>query len=195
MNSITAIFIGRSGSGKGTQAKLLREYLSKETPEIEVLYNETGKLFREFITGDKYTNHLVDEILEKSGRGPDFLAISLWGNNLVYNMKENMHLLIDGTPRSLMEAKILDGALSFYKRHAFVLNIEISREEAIRRLKARGREDDKKIEDIENRLNWFDQDVAPAIDHYKENKNYTYLEINGEQDVDSVHKDILSKLK
>ena len=42
------IFMGRSGCGKGTQAKLLMEYLKKIDPARDIFYLETGAGVREF---------------------------------------------------------------------------------------------------------------------------------------------------
>lgn len=194
MNKKTVIFIGRSGSGKGTQAKLLIEYIESNFPNEATFYNETGALFREFVEEKNYSNILAKEILDEGGREPDFLAIYLWSKCLLKNLKGDEHLIIDGTPRSLKEAEILDTALSFYGRNTDILNVVIGKEEAIKRLQKRARADDIELSDIEKRLAWFDADVTPAIEYYKTNGSYNYIEIEGEQDVGGVHKDIISKL-
>lgn len=190
----TVIFIGRSGSGKGTQAQLLVEYLQKNRSSEPVFYSETGKFFREFITGDGYSHHLVKDILDKGGRAPDFLAIHLWSHAFVENLTGNEHLIIDGTPRSLREAEVLDAAISFYERRADVLHVDVKKDEAIKRLQLRGRADDKNISDIERRLAWFEEDVAPAIEYYKRNSNYDYHDIDGERSVKEIHQDIVGRL-
>lgn len=55
MTPQTFIFFGPSGSGKGTQARLLIEYLEKKDPERKTVYIETGRRFRDFITEASYT--------------------------------------------------------------------------------------------------------------------------------------------
>ena len=47
--------MGRSGCGKGTQVKLLQEYIKKIDPDREILYIQTGSVIREFIKGENYT--------------------------------------------------------------------------------------------------------------------------------------------
>ena len=49
MTPKTYIMIGRSGSGKGTQTKLLKEYIKKQDPETEILHVESGDEFRDFL--------------------------------------------------------------------------------------------------------------------------------------------------
>jgi adenylate kinase family enzyme len=58
----------------------------------------------------------------------------------------------------------------------------------------RGRVDDKNEEQVNGRLAWFDRDVLPVIEYFRENDRYTLLEINGEQTIEEVHREILEKL-
>ena len=84
--------------------------------------------------------------------------------------------------------------LKWLKRidHTKVFLIDISREEACKRLIARGRSDDHE-EAINERLDWFDEIVMPAITFF--NKKGLLIEINGEQEIQKIHEDIMSKLK
>lgn len=196
MNLQTFIVIGRSGAGKGTQAKLLRDYIQeKDTEKRNVLYVETGEMFREFIKGESFSSKLSQEIYKKGARQPDFLAVWNWVRILVDHMTEQDHLIFDGTPRSRQEATILDSALKFYKREKMVvIYISVGRDWSKQHLHARGRIDDKTTEEIENRLNWFDTDVMPAVEYYNLDPEYDFLEINGEQSIEKVHHDILTAL-
>jgi adenylate kinase family enzyme len=53
--------------------------------------------------------------------------------------------------------------------------------------------DDKTIEKIDKRLNWFDQDTWPAIEYFKTNPLYRFIEVNGEQSIEEVHADIANR--
>ncbi|OIO33199.1 MAG: hypothetical protein COZ49_00495 [Candidatus Yonathbacteria bacterium CG_4_10_14_3_um_filter_47_65] len=195
MGHKTFIFIGTSGCGKGTQAKLLRAYLEKNDHGIEIFYLQTGSHFREFIKGDTYTQKLANEIMEDGEREPDFLAVWIWSEAFIKNIENKEHFIIDGTPRSLNEAVVLDTAIRFYKRgKPYVVFINTSREWARERLRGRGRADDKEESDVENRLNFFETDVMPAVEYYRQNPDYIFLEINGEQSIEDVHHDIAAKL-
>ena len=79
----TFIFFGRSGSGKGTQVRLLIDYLKKEDPTREALYLETGQQIREFSEKKGYTNTLIQSVLEEGELLPGFLPIWMWTNFLV----------------------------------------------------------------------------------------------------------------
>ena len=127
---------------------------------------------------------------------PPFLAIHIWSHLMIEQMDEQKHLIIDGTPRKLEEAMVLDGALQFYKRkNIYILHVNVSRKWSIDRLVGRGRADDKSINEINKRLDWFDTDVIPAIDYLKQNPIYNYVDINGEQTIEEVHKEIIQKIQ
>jgi len=195
MNLKTFIFIGRSGCGKGTQAKLLIEYLEKIHTADKIFYLQTGQHFRDFVAKDGFANKMANEIAQEGGRQPDFLAVWIWSNSFLENVKNKEHLVIDGTPRSLNEARILDTAIKFYKRKKpVVIYMEVSRQWSEERLLARGRADDLEIEDIRKRLDWFEDDVMPAVEFYRNNSDYNLLDINGEQTIEEVHNEIMEKV-
>jgi adenylate kinase len=193
----TFILMGRSGSGKGTQAKLLEAYIKKEDAEKHpFFYVETGARFRHFIEGDKWSNKLAAEFYRDGKRQPDFLAIWVWAHVLLENMTGREHLIIDGTPRSVEEAYVLDTAMKFYQRvKPWVIHINVSRAWCMEKLLARSRIDDKTPEDINKRLDWFDRDVAPAFPFFRDNEGYHFLEVNGEQTIEKVHQDIIDAVK
>ena len=191
----TLIFIGRSGCGKGTQAKLVDEYLKKKDPEHPLYHLETGSRFRNFISHEGYTNKLARVIMDQGRRQPDFLAVWMWANHFIENLDETKHLIIDGTPRSLNEAHILDGGLSFYGRvKPHVVHLNVSREWSEARLMARGRADDNHA-DIKERLDWYTKDVEPAVEYYRTNPTYNFIEINGEQPIEVIHEELMKQLK
>ncbi|MBX4216073.1 nucleoside monophosphate kinase [Candidatus Parcubacteria bacterium] len=194
MDLQTIIFIGRSGCGKGTQAKLLGEYLKAKDAAHPVRYLETGDKFREFIAKDGYSSRLSRAILERSDLQPPFLAIHFWSDWFVDNLTGGEHLIVDGTPRYLDEARALTGAMQFYARTPIVLHLDVPREFSEKHLRERGRADDKRAGDIEKRLAWFETSVVPAIEYIKQEPTYRYVRINGDQPIEKVHAEILSAL-
>jgi len=193
------IFIGRSGCGKGTQAKLLTDYLhqreTRQGSNRKVLYLETGQRFRDFINQGSYSSSLSRAVMEKSERQPSFLAIWTWADILVNALTGDEVLLFDGTPRSLVEAEALDTALTFYGfTKKYVVHLDVARDWSANNLLARGRKDDT-VNDINKRLDWFDRDVTPAINYYRDHADYQLLEINGQRGIDEVSADILAHLE
>ncbi len=195
MNLQTIIFIGRSGSGKGVQSELMKKFLNEKTPETPIFYLETGAHFRKYIKESGYTWDRARVVNEVGGRQPDFLATWIWSQIFIETLTGNEHLICDGTPRSLGEAKMLDTALPFYERkNPVVVFLDVSREWAEEHLRGRGRADDIKPEVVAKRLAWYEDDVLPAVNHYRENKAYRFLQINGDQTPEQVHSDIVNSL-
>ena len=191
----TVIFYGRSGAGKGTQAKMLIDHLEKTDPDHKVLYIETGQKFREFISNGNFTGEKVASVLKEGGLLPEFLPIWVWTDFLIKNYTNNEHLVLDGLSRRISEAPVLDGALKFYLReHPVVIHVNVSREVAKAHLLGRGRADDKE-EDIDRRLDWYDTNVVPTLEYFKDHPHYRFADINGEQPIEKVHADILQFLK
>lgn len=193
MQPQTFIFFGPSGSGKGTQAKLLQEVLKQKDSERKILYIETGQKFRELAEGDSLTANEIKNVLEKGGLMPVFLPIHIWTEYLVNNVKGDEHIFFDGVSRRLVEANVLDSALKFYKRESLtVISIECSDEWAIKLMKGRGRADDTE-EEMKKRLAWYKENTVPAIEYFKNDPDYKFISINGEQTIEEVHQEIMEK--
>jgi len=192
----TFIFIGRSGCGKGTQADLLSTYIREvDSQKRDIFYMEIGKKFREYLNEDTYTTALSKEVYKKGDLQPDFLAIHIWSHSIIADYNGLDHMIVDGIPRSLIQANVFETAMNFYnKKEVIAINLDVSEEWSRARLAARGRADDKDPNEIENRLAWFKRDVIPAIDYFRENNRYRVLDIHGEQSIEEVHKEIISKI-
>lgn len=214
---ITLILLGRSGSGKGTQAILLEKHFR------HLRYISTGDLFRALLKNEKHvTAKRVKQIVNGGGLPPHWLASYLWTREIIERVKPHEGVIFDGAPRRLPEARLLDEILAWYGRVGIPLFIDISRKEAFDRLSKRRickkcakiipyvekfkkltvcdrcggelrtrRDDDPKS--IWRRLQWFDESVMPVIRYYKKAKRLKV--INGEQSIEDVCKDILKVLK
>lgn len=191
----TFIFYGVSGSGKGTQAELLQSYLEKNDTERGALYLSTGKQFRDVSGGDLYTHKRVKEVLDNGGLLPAFLPVWVWTDWFIKNFDGSQHLILDGLARREIEAPVLSDALSFYGfKNPYIIFLNISRGEATRRLKERGRSDDTD-EDIARRLDWFESDVMVAMTFLKNISGFQFLDIDGERSELEIHEDIVSRIQ
>lgn len=190
------IFIGPSGSGKGTQLDLLEEYLKKQDHR-ELLRYEAGATLREFAKdGGTFLAGLVDETI--NGKGallPRFVMIWNWGRRIALELKEDMNFIIEGSPRKIDEKHMMDGALEYtgYK-HIYVIYLDVSDEVLVKRLLDRGRIDDQE-EKIRRRVGWFREEVSETVEEFKKDERYKFIEINGEQTVEEVHKEIIEKIE
>jgi adenylate kinase family enzyme len=189
--------IGRSGSGKGTQTKLLKQYIKKQDPKTEILHIESGDEFRDFLRRDAYTSKLAKGVNTEGKLQPAFLAVWVWADSLIKYLDDKKHLILDGTPRKLSEALVLNEALSFYGREGInVIYVNVSTDWVTERLMNRksDRTDDTR-EGIKKRQSWFETETMPAVEFYKNNSQYNFLEINGEQTIEEVHNEIMENLE
>lgn len=189
------IFIGRSGCGKGTQAKLFMEDFTKKRVGETFYHLESGEHFREFIKGKSFSSELSKKVMEDGKLQPEFLAVWAWSHLMVENLKKGDHLVLDGTPRKLREAHILETAFDYYGiGEVYVIHLDITKEETKKRLALRGRLDDINSEDVDKRLEWFDKEVSPVIEFYKNDSRYNYIHIDGERGVELIHEEVVEKV-
>ncbi|NVN96860.1 nucleoside monophosphate kinase [Candidatus Nomurabacteria bacterium] len=190
----TFIFYGIVGSGKGTQVELLQKYLKENNISDDVLFTSTGNEFRKLIGSGSYTASKVKTIIEKGFLQPNFLTISLFANILITDLKEDTTVIADGFPRTIEQSEAFEAMMKFYDRDEVkIVYIELDKEEAIKRMKLRGRADDTD-EGIANRFDEYVNNVIPSMNYFKDKENYTIYTINGAQSIEDVHKEIINKL-
>ncbi|MFA5791744.1 MAG: nucleoside monophosphate kinase [Candidatus Paceibacterota bacterium] len=189
----TFVFFGQVGSGKGTQIELLTDFLKKKDGR-ESVYISPGKEYRSLIQSDNYTGSLVKGPLSRGELLPGFLTDAIMANLLISLLTPEKHLIADGYPRAVPQSMSFKDMIEFYNRKDVkIIYIEISKEEAVKRLKLRGRHDDTD-EGIATRFNEYMNSVVPAMNYFNDKENYTIYIINGEQTVEQVHKDIIKAL-
>lgn len=170
------------------------DYLKKNDPAHPVHYIQSGGELREFIKGDTYTQKICKAAYDRGELIPEFIVVYLWAQNLVKKYTGIQHIVCDGMPRKVHEAGALDSIFDFYKlEKPWVIYLDIGDDEAMKRLLARGRFDDKPDE-INNRLAWYKTQVIPTINYYKSNPRYKFLDINGIGKIDDIHVEIVKKL-
>jgi adenylate kinase family enzyme len=194
MQIYTFIFFGTVGSGKGTQTKLLTDYL-KSKDNRESIYISPGHEYRKHIESGTYVGGIIKDSMDRGELQPDFLTNSVVTNILVSSLSPDKHIFADGYPRSKVQSEIFESMLKFFKRDNIkIIYLDISKDEAIKRMKIRGRHDDTD-EGIEQRFKEYINNVVPAMDYFKGKKDHQIYDINGEQSIEDVHKDIIKALE
>lgn len=194
MKPVTVIFIGPQGSGKGTQVDVLKKWL-KEQSKNSILYIQTGKPFRELTKKNSHTAEVVKDLIESGRLVPSCLTNALVMQEFVSGMKKDSHVLFDGYPRDIEQAKTVEEMLSFYDRkELIVVFLDTSEEVVVERMLKRGRSDDTK-EAIAERLRLYRESTAPLIELYKGRPSTTFIQVDGTQPIEVVSKDIQQKIE
>src|SRR3989344_3638117 len=192
----TIIFFGPQGSGKGTQIALLEANLRAADPARQVLNIQTGRRFRGLAArGEGYTETSLTETLDTGALQPLFLSVTLWGDAMRTHLTPNDHLLIDGFPRTVHEAAVLESALDFYKRENVIVVHLVTPDEVVRkRIESRARKDDTP-ESIEARLRWYHEDTEKLLTYYRDRAHTQILDIDGTGTIEEIQKNICTALK
>jgi adenylate kinase len=183
----TIIFIGPQGSGKGTQVVELAKRLREQNKTIRVVDVQTGRRFRALAAKEEnYTEKSVANTIDSGVHQPLFLSVVLWGDAFLHNVDSECHLLIDGFPRTVEEAVVLESALAFYKRAPLrIIVLEVPEDEVRERMKMRARKDDTDVA-IEERLRSYREGTLPVISYFEKRPETSIYRIDGRRSIREV---------
>lgn len=152
------VFIGPPGAGKGTQAeRLVKTY--------RMAHLSTGDMLRAARDARTPIGLEADKYMSSGALVPDDIIIALIAERLQAPDCQDGYLL-DGFPRTIAQAEVLDKMLSERGTPLqVVLELRVPEEELFRRLAGRGRADDNP-EVIRQRLEAYRRQTAPLLDYY-----------------------------
>jgi adenylate kinase len=195
MKPQTVIFIGPQGSGKGTQVERLDARISAADPSRRVVDIQTGRRFRALAAKEEnYTEERVASTIDTGMHQPLFLSVVLWGDAFLHHVSPDCHLLVDGFPRTVDEAIVLESALSFYERkNLTIVFLDVPEDEVRIRMKQRARKDDTP-DAIEERLRSYREHTLPVVAYYEKRPDTNIIRIDGRRSIDEVAGDIARAL-
>ncbi|MCD5381449.1 MAG: nucleoside monophosphate kinase [Candidatus Pacebacteria bacterium] len=196
MEPTTVIFIGPQGSGKGTQIEQLYKVIAEKDPLRRIVDIQTGRRFRALAAKhETFAERKIEETLDTGALQPDFLTHILWGQAMLDQLDAKSHLLIDGFPRTVTQAQVLEDAFLFFDRdNIHVVNLDTPEEIVRLRMQERARADDTD-DSIETRLKWYRDDTLPVLDYYRVRPDTVVHDIEGTASIEEVHEQILEALK
>jgi adenylate kinase len=173
------VLLGAPGSGKGTQATRLKEFLN--VPHIS-----TGELLRAAVAAGTPLGLQAKEVMEAGNLVSDDIVLGMLEERLMQTDTGNGFIL-DGYPRNLAQANALGALLSKLKQPIDIavqldVDTEILVERLAGRAKAEGRADDSP-EAVRKRLGVYQEQTAPVVDYYRNLGKLAHLDGVGSLDV------------
>lgn len=156
------VLLGAPGSGKGTQATLLKERLG-------FAHISTGDLLRQAVAAGTPLGLQAKAVMEAGHLVSDDLVLGMLEDRL-HREDVKPGFILDGYPRNLIQAQALDGLLAKLGQpldRAILIDVPLPLlvDRLAGRAKAEGRADDTP-ETVRNRLNVYTEQTAPVIDFY-----------------------------
>lgn len=180
----TILLMGRPGSGKGTQAVLLAERLAW-------IRASSGERIKEIRDGNEPFSERVRAVYDKGTLLPDWFADHLLESSLL-SLEPYVGVVTEGFARTLQQAKHYADIIDWLGRDLVVINLEVSEEEATRRMLSRAqmqeRPDSDTAEKIRARLAQFEMETVPALAYLREKG--VVRDVDGEQTPEKIAEDI-----
>ncbi|MDL2308398.1 adenylate kinase [Bacteroidales bacterium OttesenSCG-928-B11] len=174
------VLLGGPGSGKGTQAKLIKTKYGLE-------HLSTGALFRHEIAIRSGIGIIAQQAIDKGNYCPDNLTLNMLNQHI--NASGNTKgFIFDGVPRTIHQAKMMDGIdYSPIVPVSLVIYIFVEDAEIEKRILGRANEEnrsDDNPEVIKQRIRNFHQLTEPLIQYYSEQNKL--MSVNGMQPINEV---------
>ena len=175
------VLFGPPGSGKGTQADVLKD-------KYNLVHISTGDVFRYNIKNETALGILAKSYMDDGNLVPDEVTIDMLKAEVEKNMEAN-GFIFDGFPRTESQAESLD---AFLKEKGETINgmvaLEVAEDLLVERLLNRGltsgRTDDQDVSKIRNRFNEYQTKTA-VLQGYYESQN-KYFGVNGVGSIEEI---------
>lgn len=183
------VLLGPPGSGKGTQAAILKGQLG--VPHIS-----TGDLLRAAVAEGTPLGLKAKAAMDAGDLVSDELMLGLIEERLG-NSDVRAGYILDGYPRNLSQASALDEVLNRLELPVQIaLSLTVDEEQIVKRLAKRaaeeGRSDDTE-EVIRNRLRVYREQTAPVAGHYE--TSGLLVEVDGMGSIEEINQRLVEAIK
>ncbi len=184
------IFFGPPGAGKGTQAKIISEYLN-------ISHLSTGDILRKKLLDKDNLAIELKKVMSSGNLVSDNILNTIVSSRL--QNEKSSGFILDGYPRTLKQSEFLNNFLSNISYSIdFIFNIQIDFETLKHRILVRSSEEDREddnINVIETRYNEYLNSTQKVSDFYKDKFNTIFHEIDGSLQIAEITKKIKKILK
>ena len=160
------VMLGGPGSGKSTYT----EYLIRHF-RINHIY--PGGMLRKEVENNTEIGKRVKEILAKGQFVPNDIVLDLIKKSV--SESPNGYVL-DGWPRYMQQVRDMEASNIGVN---FAVYLDVSREEVLKRLLARGRADDTE-EIINNRIDLYKRETGPVVEYFRDKQGFLEIKAQGD---------------
>jgi adenylate kinase len=178
------LFIGRPGSGKGTQAVELAKYLGWS------MFSSGGHFKQLIDRGDEFGERIQADY-DRGQLSPDWLA-EYFFNEAVLGVRPGSGIVSEGFPRTLVQGEFADEVFTWLGRSYKAVYLAVSEEEALARQLGRNRPDSNAEDKVRTRFDVYSKRTEPLLDFFR--AKGALIEINGEQTPEKIAEDIRAAL-
>ncbi len=181
----TVFFLGKPGSGKGTQARRLSAHT--KWPIITA-----GDQFRKIAEQDTPVGRKIKSEVEAGLLAPNWFAMYLYQQAL-FSLPEGTDVIFDGFNRKPDEARLVISSLKWLERSFIVINLVVSDKMVYERIAGRSKTQQRSDDDsIKTRLDEYHKYTEQSLDLFREAGEI--VDINGEGDPYAITSDIVRTL-
>ena len=185
------IFFGPPGAGKGTQAKIISDFLNTS-------HLSTGDILRKKLLDNDNLANQLKEIMASGNLVSDDILNSIISSKL--NIDTDRGFILDGYPRTLQQSEFLnnfltEASISLNYIIEIKINFQTLKNRILKRSSEQSREDDN-INVIETRYNEYLNSTQKVSSFYKGKYPSIFYEIDGSLQIEEITdriKEILKK--
>jgi len=159
------IMLGGPGSGKSTYT----EYLIKH---FNITHIYPGGMLRKEVEKGSEIGKQVKSIIDRGEFVPNQIVLDLITKKVEQSPQG---YVLDGWPRYMQQVEDMEKAEIGYDYAVF---LDVSREEVLRRLLARGRADDTE-EIINNRIELYKKETGPVVEYMRNRPGFIEVKAEG----------------
>ena len=159
------IMLGGPGSGKSTYSKYLIDH-------FDITHIYPGGMLRKEVEKNSEIGQQVKSIIDRGEFVPNEIVLDLIKDKVEKSPKG---YILDGWPRYMEQVEDMHKAEIGYDYAVF---LDVSREEVMRRLLARGRADDTE-EIIGNRIELYKKETGPVVEYMRKRPGFIEVKAEG----------------
>jgi len=178
------VFIGPPGSGKGTQAQVLKDSV---LPNLHIL--TVSSLLKEKSSDGSILGNEIKQKMDNGDLIEDSIVISVLKEKA--DSLGDEQILVDGFPRSSIQAESLNEI--FLNKNLNIINFTVTDEELLARITKRSQEESRADDSVfDKRLTIYKKTHAEIIESLS--KDNEVINIDANNQIDSISKKIIEKL-